>query len=434
MLGVLALLGALSAMWALFLWSELVASRVGGIPFCAFGEEGCAELWDAGFAGAVHQATGLPVAGWGLVWGLAAFLLPLVALVGASEGRRSDPLDAAAAITGIAGVVGVIVLVGASAAAGLFCSSCALTYVLTIGYAGVAFLGLLSGDSRLSGRGLALAAGATLALYLALLYPGLRTPESVVRGGERALAATVATRAPGGEPSAPSASPPAALEGAETLLAELIANLPPSGRQALSDSLFIYSGSPRVAPREPRVLRGDPDAPVRITEFSDVLCSHCAELHRTLAYLETVLPPGSFSVDSRNFPLDGNCNRYLQAGGPESVRCLASRTRVCLDRTSHGEELAGALFARQAELTPQLVFELAAPFMAPAELQRCVASRETAQQLAADVDYAWFFEPDGTPLVLVNGRRGTSFGPFLYAMVLTGGSAEHPALTALPPP
>ena len=72
--------------------------------------------------------------------------------------------------------------------------------------------------------------------------------------------------------------------------------------------------------------------------------------------------------------------------------------------------------------------------MSRPELERCVASPEVAQELAEDVDYAWEFEPDGTPLVLVNGRRGTSFGPFLYAMVLTGGDPEHPAFEALPPP
>ena len=30
-------------------------------------------------------------------------------------------------------------------------------------------------------------------------------------------------------------------------------------------------------------------------------------------------------------------------------------------------------------------------------------------------------------------RRGTAFGPFLYAMALTGGAAEHPGFEPLPP-
>ena len=35
-------------------------------------------------------------------------------------------------------------------------------------------------------------------------------------------------------------------------------------------------------------------------------------------------------------------------------------------------------------------------------------------------------------LVLVNGRKATSFPPFLYAMVLTGGHTDHPAFATLP--
>ena len=43
-------------------------------------------------------------------------------------------------------------------------------------------------------------------------------------------------------------------------------------------------------------------------------------------------------------------------------------------------------------------------------------------------------EGEGTPLVLVNGRLGSAFPPFLYAMTLARGSPDHPAFSALPPP
>jgi hypothetical protein len=218
------------------------------------------------------------------------------------------------------------------------------------------------------------------------------------------------------------------------MLSNLVANLDPAARQALADSLYIYAKSPQVSAEAPRALHGPAAAPVRITEFSDVLCSHCATLHGTLGYLEEVLPPGSFSVDSRNFPLDGNCNRQLPARGPESVRCLGARARICLEGQPGADAVTAALFARQGELTPELVAEIVAPHMPLPQFERCVASPETAAKLAADVDYAWRFRPDGTPLVLVNGRQGTSFGPFLYALVVTGGDASHPAFAALPPP
>jgi serine/threonine-protein kinase len=39
----------------------------------------------------------------------------------------------------------------------------------------------------------------------------------------------------------------------------------------------------------------------------------------------------------------------------------------------------------------------------------------------------------GTPLVLVNGRMVPAFPPFLHAILLAGGDAEHPLFAYLPP-
>ena len=78
----LAALGALSALWSLFLWTELVVARSGGSAFCGFGGRfDCNAVWSSAFASAVHAWTGLPLAGWGLVWSLVAFGLPMAALL-----------------------------------------------------------------------------------------------------------------------------------------------------------------------------------------------------------------------------------------------------------------------------------------------------------------------------------------------------------------
>jgi hypothetical protein len=53
--------------------------------------------------------------------------------------------------------------------------------------------------------------------------------------------------------------------------------------------------------------------------------------------------------------------------------------------------------------------------------------------LADDIALALRYEPDGTPLVLVNGKKASAFAPFLYALVLTGGRADDAAFAALPP-
>ncbi len=104
-----------------------------------------------------------------------------------------------------------------------------------------------------------------------------------------------------------------------------------------------------------------------------------------------------------------------------------------MEASGQEPELASALFARQQGLTRNAVFAIATPFMPPEKLAACLASPATRAALDQDLAAAAQFDSDGTPIVAVNGRRGTSFGPFLYAMILTRGNAEHPAFAALPP-
>jgi serine/threonine-protein kinase len=415
----LVLLGAGAALWSLVLWGELVLSRTGGRAFCPLGDEGdCARLWDGAFASSLHGATGLPVAAWGVAWGLAAFVVPLVALWRMAEGRGAADVLTAARLLAAAGVLAVCVAGGVAVSERVFCGGCLVVYVLVAGYAGIALFGWPSlGWSEAKG-GLAWSAGTVLAALALLLYPGQHTPRSSAEASRAALAAAASPGTPTGD-----ASP----------LGKMIASLTPDQKQALSDSLHVYRTSPPQALPPPRALQGPPEAPVRITEFTDILCTHCAELHETIGLLRQHLAPASFSVDSRQFPLDGDCNPLVTARRGDPVRCLAAKVRVCLEGTPGADEAASRLFASQQSLTPGRVLELASPGATRA-LESCVARPATAARVREDVDLAGRWNPEGTPLVIVNGRRGTSFGPFLYAVIVTGGASDHPAFAALPPP
>jgi serine/threonine-protein kinase len=173
---------------------------------------------------------------------------------------------------------------------------------------------------------------------------------------------------------------------------------------------------------------------VRIVEWTDVLCDHCAELHETLETLRQHTPAGSYSVESRQFPLDGNCNPLLQPrpdGDP--VRCLGARARVCMEGHERYDEFSTSLFAAQSELDADRVRSIAAGFLPAEALDACLNSPATQARLDEDARLASGYDPDGTPIVAINGRQGTSFPPFLYAMILAGGNAEHPAFASLPP-
>jgi serine/threonine-protein kinase len=421
-LGGLVALGALSALWALFLWAELLLARAGGSPFCPLGEAGqCTALWDGAFASLVHRYSGVPIAGWGLAWGLAATALPLFALVRAAEGRALPSLVTAIRLTAGLGAVAVFVFLAVSVAAGTLCGGCIGTYLFVAGYAGIALVGWKPLGLPEPRQGAAVALGAHALALLVLVYPGLRTPREAGEAGREALAKAAAASSPGTSDAA-----------RDKALEDFVASLDPSLKQTLSDALGLYERGPAFPAPPPRFVVGPAEAPVRITEFTDVLCDHCAQLHESLQQLARLAPPGSFNVEPRQFPLDGECNPAVQRR-ELPVRCAAAKAQICMETTPHATEFTGALFAKQKSLGVEDVYAIGSRYVAREALEACVASPQTQARLQDDIAFALRYEPEGTPLVVVNGRKAVAFPAFLYALVLTRGASNHPAFDRLPP-
>jgi serine/threonine-protein kinase len=423
-LALLVSLAALTALLSLYLWTELLLARAGGATLCGLSDPGaCARLWEGPFASTVHRLTGLPVAGWGLAWALAATALPLVALVHTARQRPLLGWLSAVRLTAAGGFLAVLGLMFAAFQAKTLCIGCLLTYGLVLGYAGIALIGWRSMGLPERGRGLGLSL-ATLALaFGALIYPGLRTPSSRTVAGRAAISS-----AGGG-----AASVAAAQVTGDDEVSRFVASLAPGLRQTLSDALYLYRAGMALPLEPPRALIGEPTAPLRISEFTDVRCGTCADLQETLAALEQRVPAGSFSVEPRHFPLDGECNPYVrQASDP--VRCLAARARICVENRPGASEFAQRMFRVQETLNIAEVYRLAEDLVPRAELAACIVSAETARKLRADIESAVRYRLEGTPLVLLNGRKAVSFPPFLYAMILTSGRTDHPAFEGLPTP
>ena len=445
-LAALVALGVGGALLSVFLWLQLVLARSGGPSVCGPEDGGsCGALWDGAFARAIQETTGLPVAAWGLVWSLVALALPLLELVRQGERGGATGLVSAVKWTAAAGFGAALGLFTASVAAGALCVGCLAIQAIAAGYAAIALVlwkGLPFADA---GRGAALAGGLALSAFLLLLYPGQKTPGPASSTDVLARAAEGAA-SPGNPAATPAAAPTtvAAVDQSKApgtgdpardkQLREFVANLPPEGKQALSDSLDIYRKAPAHPPTRTRSLVGPASAPVRITDFTDVRCPHCADLHGALLYLQQNAPKDSFAIDSRQFPLDGACNPGVRQTGGDPVRCLAAKALVCMEGHPAFFDYAGSLFARQRSLTVDQVYALAAPYKPRPQMEACVTSAQTQAVIEEDAREATRHDFDGTPLVLVNGRKGSSYGPFLYAMVLTGGVPDHPAFASLPPP
>jgi protein-disulfide isomerase len=172
---------------------------------------------------------------------------------------------------------------------------------------------------------------------------------------------------------------------------------------------------------------------VRLTEFADALCGHCAQLHELLSGLRRQLPPGSFSIEARHFPLDAACNPQMSGPSKHPVRCTAARVLICAEHQPWAFELAGEIFEHQRELDEARLWELVERHGARAAIESCAFSEVTEARLLDDI--AWAVEQgiEGTPLVLIDGRRAPSHPTFLIAMILAGSDPDHPLLRRLPP-
>lgn len=236
-----------------------------------------------------------------------------------------------------------------------------------------------------------------------------------------------APKAPGTVADAPPADHSAALE-------ELVLGLSPTLRQRLSDALYVYANATPFPEETARAVIGPTRAAVRIVFWGDIRCRQCALLHDTLGYVRSQAPPASMSLELRQYPLDGYCNPHLEKREEHSLHCTTAKMMICAEGSGHELDLLTAFYRNQASLPRELAMEMTAAFIGWDRLTACLNDPALEAKLRADTDYAAHVQVEVLPFVLLNGRRAPAFGPFLYAMCLSGGRTDHPALAALPPP
>lgn len=411
----LAAFSAANAGLAVWQWLELLVVQSGGKTVCSLGEKvDCAQVWQSDFASRVHGLTGLPIAGLGLQWSLTAVALSLWLLRLARSGEDSVPLQLTVKAWAALGFLSCITFAVASARMGVVCPTCLVTYALTAAFAGVAFAMLPKASApdvlpllKALPRALVIA----VPLHLVLLYPASRTPHGTGLGAKQALT--------------------------EQQVLEYFAHLTPPEAQATADAraAWLEAKVPDY-PRPPtRQVWGPPDAPLKLVEFTDVLCGHCRALVAMLNELKGAVPKGSFSIEPRYFPLDGECNPH--AGNPkgDGVRCLGAKVQICLEGRSEYWDVRDALFENQQSLTVEKIWQLAAERgTSRAELEACVKSPATAEKLQADIAWAMAYGIEGTPLVLLNGKEASGMGPFLFGMAMSGGDPNSKYFAKLPAP
>ncbi len=221
-------------------------------------------------------------------------------------------------------------------------------------------------------------------------------------------------------------------------LADFLRSLEPPLQQAMSDSMFIYRNAPRIAHTadKKRVIFGEPNTPLHLIEWTDIRCPHCKHLEDALAEMRRIAPAGSWSEETRHFPLDSECNPQAQRSDGSGVSCLAAKLQICLTgNLKEFNRVRGAMFKEQRTLTRGGIWKIATTDAKQRKkLEECVKSPQTAKTLREDIDYAMQHKLEGTPLVVINNRKATALPAMIYTMIMVMGRDNDPGFKVLPPP
>lgn len=408
----------------LYQWIELAVMRGGGsAPLCTLSATfDCAGVWNSALSENVHRYTGIPIAGWGVAWSVVTLILSGLLWQRARRSQTTAEAVLALRLVTGAGALIAVLLLGYSAALQVYCPTCIVFYVLVWVSAYLAFF-KLKPESTGWGQPVLLTGGVLVVTLAALIYPGLRTPVQDLSTAplsavaqETGVATPVAQKSP---------------------LEQFLASLPPGVQQATSASLDIYRHAKSIPamPDPKRVSFGPALAPVHLVEWTDIRCPHCKNMEQALQEIQRITPAGSWTVESRHYPLDTQCNPHaLRDGG--GVSCLAAKVQICLHGSPEFARVRGAMFAEQDSLSIERIWKIASGDDAGKRraLESCVNSPETGNVLRQDIELAEKHGIEGTPLIVINGRRGTAVPAFMYSMILAEGDSNDPAFAVLPPP
>ena len=157
-------------------------------------------------------------------------------------------------------------------------------------------------------------------------------------------------------------------------------------------------------PDQQSPIFGTKDAKVSVVEFSDFKCPHCAHNHKSMPQAIESLGP-QVRVIYKNFPLDPACN----TGGMHAGACFAAWAARCVYKKTGPDafkKMQDYLFENGETFTDKSVKEKAASLgMSESDLDTCIQSNETVQEIHDEVELAKSIGVDGTPAIFVNGKR-----------------------------
>jgi protein-disulfide isomerase len=146
-----------------------------------------------------------------------------------------------------------------------------------------------------------------------------------------------------------------------------------------------------------------PAGAVRVVEFSDFECGHCA---RASENLKRVLPrfQGRVTVSFRHFPLDQACNSSV-SGSFHRYACLAATAAECAAAQGKFWEYHDLLFQNQGGLDRASLLRYAAAVgVDVASFETCLSGDAPREAVRNDVRLGVRLGISSTPTLFLNGR------------------------------
>ncbi len=417
----------------IYQWLALIDLRNSGDkPLCAVSEKlDCSAVWDSAFSTTVHQYTSIPIAGWGLIWSVLILLLTLKLFIDSKNQKESSLVSSSLYIAAVIGLVGVAGLVIYSLSIAVFCLSCIVFYLVVI-VIGITVIRNVKPPQLKLVEGSGLALGITVVLALLLYFPGQNTPlQSVFEQDLISDTSNQSNHQAGTKDSNESSA-------SSEELKNFISSQADEVKQYMSNFLEEYRHAKLIEQTgdSSRLSAGTKDSPVKVVEWLEITCPHCAQLDQQLSNIKNSTSEYDWSLETRYYPLDSECNPDMQRSRNNGVSCLAAKSLICLsdDReTSHS--IRSTFFANQKQLTTNMIRDIIRDHEVDMiELDACINADTTEDALLNDIDMARAHDISGTPLVVMNGKTLTAMPHLIYSLILSGGNTEAVEFSELPSP
>lgn len=154
-------------------------------------------------------------------------------------------------------------------------------------------------------------------------------------------------------------------------------------------------------------MNPNPSAKIKVVEFADYLCGHCAHAYPIIHEFMELHSDVEFSFQA--WPLDGACNKAIP--NAEGTRCLLARLAQCADRQGQAWKTQEWIFENQRQLLSQdqvknKLKEKASDLNLDYDkLFTCAESSEIRDIIRDQANVGTSLDISGTPSLFINGKK-----------------------------